>query len=149
MENMRSKFNVDKDVEQRTCNGITFDSIMEMTFYRDVILPQVESGLIVDYKLQVPYELQPKFTYNGKTILPVTYVADYYIVYADGTEEVIEIKGCPDTVSKLKRKMFWYKYPTIKYTWLTYSKIDCGWQTYEYVKHERAIRKKEKMENKK
>lgn len=36
----RTKFNVDKDKAKRTCEGIVFDSVMEMKYYRDVVLPQ-------------------------------------------------------------------------------------------------------------
>lgn len=52
--------------------------------------------------------LQPKYTHNGKTVLPIIYVADFYMEYADGHIEVVDTKGCPDSVAKLKRKLFWY-----------------------------------------
>lgn len=139
---MRSKFNVDKDTAKRTCNGIVFDSVLEMKYYRDVLCPKVESGDIVSYELQKPYELQPKFVRDGKTVLPVKYVADFFIIYKDGHEEVIDTKGCPDSVAILKRKLFWFKYPEIDYKWICYSKIDGGWCLYEDVKKKRAERKK-------
>ena len=107
----RSKYNVDKDTAKRTYNNIVFDSVLEMKYYRDVILPNVESGLIKYYELQKEYELQPKFTRNGKTVLPIKYVADFYIEYTDGHKEVIDTKGLPDSVALLKRKMYWYHYP--------------------------------------
>lgn len=102
----RSKFNVDKDKERRTHNGITFDSQLEMKYYRDVLLPKVESGEIIKYELQKKYILQDGFERNGKRVLPVTYVADFYIEYSDGHIEVIDTKGCPDSVAKIKRKLF-------------------------------------------
>ena len=52
----RSKYNVDKDTAKRTYNNIVFDSVLEMKYYRDVILPNVESGLIKYYELQKEYE---------------------------------------------------------------------------------------------
>lgn len=140
----RSKFNVDKDKEKRTYNGITFDSCMEMRYYRDVVCPKVESGEIVHYELQKPYELQPKFTHNGKNVLPITYVSDFYIEYSDGRFEVVDIKGCPDSVALLKRKLFWYRYPYIDYKWITYVKKYGGWLDYDYVK---KIRKESKRSN--
>lgn len=142
----RTKFNVDKDTSKRTCDGIVFDSIMEMKYYRDVLCPLVESGDVVGYELQKPYELQPKFERDGKKVNPIVYVADFFIEYKDGKEVVIDIKGCPDSVALLKRKLFWYKYPDLQYDWVCYSGIDGGWRPYEYVKQQRAIRKKIKKQ---
>jgi len=93
----RTKFNVDKDTEKRTWDGIVFDSVLEMKFYRDVLCPLVKSGDVVQFELQKPYELQPKFSHNGKTVKAITYVADFFIVYNDGTSVVIDTKGCPDS----------------------------------------------------
>jgi len=146
MEEKETKFNVSKDVSKRTHNGITFDSVLEMKYYRDVVLPQVESGGIKHYEMQKPYTLQPRFTRNGKSVNPIVYVADFYIQYADNHEVVIDIKGCPDATAKLKRKMFWYAYPDVQYDWICYSQADGGWCTYETVRDGRAKRKKEKKE---
>lgn len=144
-----TKFNTNKDKEQRTYNDIVFDSVMEMKYYRDVILPRVRSGKIKRYELQKPYILQPKFHYGSKPVQPIVYVADFYIEYNDGSTEVVETKGCADSVAKIKRKMFWYTYPEISYKWICYSKIDGteengGWCDYEYVQEQRRKRKKEK-----
>ena len=57
----RSKYNVSRDKSKRTYDGIVFDSELEMKYYKDVVLPGVASGEIVDYQLQKPYELQPKY----------------------------------------------------------------------------------------
>ena len=138
----RTKFNVDKDISKRTYDGITFDSVLEMKYYRDVLCPKVESGDVVKYELQKPYELQPKFIHDGKNVQPIKYVADFFIVYKNGHEEVIDTKGCPDSVAILKRKLFWYHYPTVDYKWICYSKIDGGWCEYDYVKKQRAKRKR-------
>ena len=75
----RTKFNVDKDKAKRTYNEITFDSVLEMKYYRDYILPKVESGDITDVKLQVKYELQPKFIHDNKTVQPINYIADLVV----------------------------------------------------------------------
>ncbi|MBQ2396890.1 MAG: DUF1064 domain-containing protein [Bacteroidales bacterium] len=140
----RSKFNVDKDTSKRTYNGIIFDSILEMKYYRDVILPNVESGQIVKYELQKEYVLQPKFTRNNKSVLPIKYVADFYVVYNNGHEEVIDTKGMPDSVALLKRKMFWYHFPDVDYKWMTYVKKFGGWLEYDVVKKLRSEEKKTK-----
>ena len=142
----RSKFNVDKDKEKRTYNGMVFDSQLEMRYYRDVLCPGVESGDVVHYELQKKYELQPKYRHNGKSVLPIVYVADFYIEHADGRIEVIDTKGCPDSVAKLKRKMFWYIYPEIDYKWLTYVQKWGGWLEYDEVN---ALRKEAKRAKKK
>ena len=143
----RSKYNIDKDTTKRTYNNIVFDSVLEMKYYRDVILPNVESGLIKYYELQKEYELQPKFTHNGKTVLPIKYVADFYIEYTDGHKEVIDTKGFPDSVALLKRKMYWYHYPDVDYKWITYVKKYGGWLDYDTVKKLRSQEKKNKKED--
>ena len=102
-----------------------------MKYYRDVLLPKVESGEIANYELQKKYILQEGFIHKGKRILPVTYVADFYIEYTDGHSEVIDIKGCPDTTAKIKRKLFWAVYPDIDYLWITYVKKFGGWGDYD------------------
>lgn len=140
----RTKFNVDKDTEKRTCDGIVFDSVLEMRYYRDVLCPMRESGDIVLCELQKTYELQPSFIHDGKLVRAVTYVADFFIRYKDGREEVIDTKGMPDGVAKIKRKLFWYKYPDIIYRWVSYSKIDGGWCDYDFLKQQRAARKRNK-----
>lgn len=140
----RTKFNVDKDTSKRTYDRITFDSALEMKYYRDVLLPLVESGEVVSYELQKPYELQPKFKHNNKTVLPVKYVADFFIMFKDGHEEVIDTKGCPDNLAILKRKLFWYHYPNINYKWVTYVKKFGGWIEYGECQRLRREEKKRK-----
>lgn len=142
----RTKFNVDKDTANRTYNGIVFDSRLEMRFYSEVILPGVCSGQIKSYELQKKYELQPKFKHNGKTILPITYAADFQIEYSDGHVEVIDTKGMPDNVARLKRKLFLYCYPDIQFRWISYSKKWGGWLDYETIQR---LRRAEKRSRKK
>ena len=140
-----SKFNVDMDTEKRTYGGVVFDSVLEMRFYRDVLCPLEKSGDIVCCELQKPYELQPEFVHDDKKVQPIKYVADFFIRYKDGQEVVIDTKGCPDKTALLKRKLFWYKYPNVTYRWICYSKVDGGWCDYEFVKKQRAKRKREKL----
>lgn len=137
----RTKFNVDKDKSRRTYDGIIFDSMLEMRYFRDVLHPLIKSGDVVSYELQKPYELQPGFVYHGKRVQPVRYVADFFIVYRDGHKEVVDTKGCPDSVAVLKRKLFWYHYPSVNYKWLTWVKRFGGWIEYEEYKQ---LKRKEK-----
>lgn len=140
--NRRSKYNVGKETCERTYDGIVFDSALEMRFYRDVIRKRVEDGEIAYYERQKKYVLQPAFFRDGKKVQPIEYKADFFVVDKTGKETVIDIKGCPDAVAKLKRKMFLYTNPDIDYVWLGYSKIDGGWTTYESIVAERKRRKK-------
>lgn len=144
MAETRSKYNVSGDASKRTYNGIVFDSQLEMRYYKEVLLPKIESSEIINYELQKPYELQPKFRHEGKVVQPIKYVADFFIVYKDGREEVIDTKGYPDSVALMKRKMFWYQYPDINYQWLTYVKKFGGWITYEDYKRFKREEKKQK-----
>lgn len=141
---LRTKFNVDKDKEKRTCNGITFDSVLEMKYYRDVVLPKKESGEITYFELQKKYVLQDGFIRREKCVLPIIYVADFYIEYADGRVEVIDIKGCPDTTAKLKRKLFWCRYPELDYIWISYVKKFGGWGEYDDYNRRRNEEKRKK-----
>lgn len=148
-----TKFNVNKNTEERTYNGVVYDSRIEMLFYIDYILPRIKSGEVIDCNSQVKYELQPSYIYideNGvnKKIKSIDYVADYVIKYKSGKTEVIDIKGYPDSVALLKRKIFLYKYPNIIYKWISYSKKDGGWIEYDQLKKLRAQRKRKKKLNK-
>lgn len=121
----RSKFNVSN--KNKEWNGIRFDSMMELQYYRDVLLPGVADGSIVSYELQKKYVLQPKCKYHGKIVREIYYLADFYVVYSDGTSAVIDVKGMPTEGAKLKRKMFMYQYPDENLIWVTYKKNLGGW----------------------
>jgi len=117
-----------------------------MKYYRDVVLPKKESGEITQYELQKKYILQDGFEYQGRKILPITYVADFYIEYADGS---IDIKGCPDTTAKIKRKLFWHRYPELNYLWITYVKKFGGWGIYDdFERRRRELKRQRKFKNK-
>lgn len=142
----QSKFNVGKSKDDRTYEGTVFDSAVEMKYYRDVIMPALNNGEIVRCEKQKSYVLQPSFMHNGKKILPIEYKADFVVVYKNGNEQVVDIKGYANDVAKLKRKLFWYTYPDIEYVWIGYSGIDGGWVTYETIKDGRQQRKKNKQD---
>ena len=143
----RSKYGVDiteKGKLKRTYKGFTYDSETEMKFYRDYVEPKMESGEIISCDKQVKYELQPSFKHEGKTILAINYVADFVLTFSDGSEIIYDVKGMPDNMALLKRKLFWYKYPELDYRWICNSIIDGGWVSYEVVKQGRKERKKQK-----
>lgn len=146
-----SKFHVDitdKGKEKRTYKGITYDSLTEMKFYRDYVEPKIQSGEIISCERQAKYELQPSFKHEGKTILAINYVADFVLSFSDGSEIIYDVKGSPDNIALLKRKLFWHRYPELDYRWICFSVVDGGWVSYEKVKQGRKERKKSKTTTK-
>ena len=95
-------------------DGIKFDSEMESHYY--IYLKQLkEIGEVVDFVLQPTYLLQEGFYLNGKRIRPITYKADFKVIYKDGHEEVIDVKGKLTEEFKIKRKMLLYRYRDINF----------------------------------
>ena len=95
-------------------DGIKFDSEMESHYY--IYLKQLkEIGEVVDFVLQPTYLLQEGFNLNGKRIRPITYKADFKVIYKDGHEEVIDVKGKITEEFKIKRKMLLYRYRDITF----------------------------------
>ena len=95
-------------------DGIKFDSEMESHYY--IYLKHLkEIGEVVDFILQPTYLLQEGFNLNGKRIRAITYKADFKVIYKDGHEEVIDVKGKLTEEFKIKRKMLLYKYKDITF----------------------------------
>ena len=95
-------------------DGIKFDSEMESHYY--LYLKQLkEIGEVVDFVLQPTYLLQEGFNLNGKRIRAITYKADFKVIYKDGHEEVIDVKGKLTEEFKIKRKMLLYRYRDINF----------------------------------
>ena len=95
-------------------DGIKFDSEMESHYY--IYLKQLkEIGEVIDFVLQPTYLLQEGFDLNGKRIRPITYKADFKVIYKDGHEEVIDVKGKLTEEFKIKRKMLLYRYRDITF----------------------------------
>jgi len=96
-----NKFNVSKK-EDRTTDGIVFDSKQEMLVYQWL----KESG--VKMERQITYELQPRFELNGVKYRPIEYRADFRVLVDGPTgpvEYVIDVKGMRLPDYKLKLKM--------------------------------------------
>ncbi|MFW3529789.1 DUF1064 domain-containing protein, partial [Staphylococcus caprae] len=103
-----SKYNA-KKVEYK---GIVFDSTVECDYYQYL---ERNLGDEYDYiELQPRYELIPKVNKQRKT----EYIADFALFKDDVLVEVIDVKGMPTEVAKLKAKIFRDKYPNIKLTWI-------------------------------
>lgn len=92
-------------------DGIKFDSKHEADIYLKLKTAE-KCGAISKLRLQVPFELQEKYTINGRTVRAVKYVADFVFVNKAGEQEVWDAKGVKTDVYKLKKKLFEYKYRT-------------------------------------
>lgn len=54
---------------------------------------------VIDYQIQVPYKIYLNEKYICK------YLADFVVKYADGREEVVDVKGVKTQTYKLKKKL--------------------------------------------
>ncbi len=98
----RNKYNARKT----TVCGHTFDSKREAEIYLG-LLSQKQAGEIVRIGFQPSYTLLAGFKDNtGKKQRPITYTADFFVAYADGRNEVIEVKGVRTRDYLLRKKMF-------------------------------------------
>lgn len=131
-----SKYNA-KKVEYK---GVVFDSKIECDYYQ-----YLERNLGNEYdhiELQPRYELIPKVNKQRKT----EYIADFALWKDNKLLEVIDVKGMPTEVAKLKAKIFRDKYPNIKLTWICKAPKYTGleWIEYEELTKVRRKRKREK-----
>lgn len=126
---------------------IEFDSLLEKRFYEEIIVPGMMDGTILNYCLQKKYQLQSSFKRNGKTIRAIDYVADFWYQLRTGEEKIVDTKGgMVDSVAKLKKKLFYSKYPDLDYEWMTWSK-GTGWMEFDEFTKLKRKQKKEKEEN--
>lgn len=101
----RNKYNARKT----TVCGHTFDSRREAEVYLE-LLAQKQAGKIVRIGFQPSYTLLAGFKDNtGKNQKPITYTADFFVTFADGHSEVIEVKGVRTRDYLLRKKLFLYK----------------------------------------
>ena len=126
--------------------NIKFHSQMELDFYLH-LLKLKEEGVVKEIILQPKFELQPAYVKNGRKVRRIDYVGDFHVIYADGKEEVIDVKGQELPLFLLKKKILEYKYPFELKT-VTMSKIDGGFIELSELKKARKERKKLKDINK-
>ena len=101
----KNKYNARKTV---MC-GHVFDSKREAEIYLD-LLSRKQHGEIIRIGLQPSYTLLAGFKDNtGKNQKPITYTADFFVTYADGRNEVIEVKGVRTRDYMLRKKLFLHK----------------------------------------
>lgn len=106
----RSKYRAKKT----QVDGIIFDSRKEADYYCELRVRKM-AGKIKDFERQVPFVLQPKFSYQGKTVREIKYIADFVITYPDGEQEVVDVKGVRTKEYLLKRKMLLCLHPDIHF----------------------------------
>lgn len=98
----RNKYNARKTV---MC-GHEFDSKREAEVYLE-LLAQKQAGEIVRIGFQPSYTLLEGFKDNqGNKQRAITYTADFFVKFADGHSEVIEVKGVRTRDYLLRKKMF-------------------------------------------
>lgn len=127
-----------------TVDGYTFDSKDEAAYYRYLVRLKAEEK-IINFELQPVYELIPKFKKHGKSFRRTTYTPDFLIYHLDGSIELIDVKGFSTQQGELRKKLFDYKNPDVKLTWiarnLKYGNAD-GWIEYEELQKKRRESKK-------
>ncbi|MBY6900217.1 DUF1064 domain-containing protein [Clostridium botulinum] len=135
----RSKYGAKKI----TIDGYKFDSKDEGKYY-EYLKKLKAQNKILNFELQPKYELQPSFKKYGKTHRAITYAPDFLIYHLDGTEELIDVKGMSTQQGELRKKIFDYKYPELKLTWVSRSLkySSTGWIEYDELKKIRRENKK-------
>lgn len=132
-----SKYNA-KKVEYK---GVVFDSKIECDYYQYL---ERNLGNEYDYiELQPRYELIPKMNNQRKT----EYIADFALFKDDVLVEVIDVKGMPTEVAKLKAKIFRDKYPDVKLTWICKAPKYTGLEWIEYDELIKVRRKRKREKN--
>ena len=98
----KNKYNARKT----TVCGHTFDSKREADYYLE-LLARKQTGEIVRIGFQPSYTLLAGFKDNqGNKQRAITYTADFFVTYADGHSEVIEVKGVRTRDYLLRKKLF-------------------------------------------
>lgn len=131
-------------------DGIKFDSRDEAMFYRYLQKQKAECK-ITDFERQPNYELQPKFKDKyGKSYQAITYSPDFIVYRLNGSIELIDVKtiGTATQQGELRKKMFHYKYPDLKLTWISrdlkHATFGEEWILYEELKKLLAKEAREK-----
>ena len=133
-----------QSVDYKTGEILTFSSKLEKQYYEEVVVVGMKNGTLKDYKLQQKYLLQPSFKYFGKTIREINYISDFDLYYPNGDFVIIDVKGMATADAKIKAKLFKFKYPTIDFKWMSYTKAT-GWMEYDDLQKYRRDKKKGKI----
>lgn len=135
-----SKYNAKKV----TIDGILFDSKQEAEYY-ELLLKKQELGIIKEIEVQPVLNLSPSFEYFGKKRRRTDYKLDFRIVYSDGVEVYVDVKGMATPASLIKRKWAESTYPSKQIIWLCKSikwGDKTGWIEYDDLVKKRAASKR-------
>lgn len=149
MTEKRSKYNVSKDKEKLTYNGVVWASALELRYYKEVVEVGLATGEFQSCRTQVKYELLPSFVHNGKKYNGINYVSDFNLIDKDGHEIVVDTKGMLKPIDIIKEKLLLSKYPDMDFRLIGFSKIDGGFVSLDTIKKGRKERKKAKNDNNK
>ena len=96
------------NTQKTTVKGHTFDSKREAEYFLELLVRK-QAGEIVRIGFQPKYTILEGFRDNeGNRQRPITYTADFFVTFADGHSEVIEVKGVRTRDYLLRRKLFLY-----------------------------------------
>lgn len=141
----RSKFGAKK----AEINGIIFDSLMEARYYVYLLQKRHDKG-IKSFECQKKFVLQEKYKdrFTGKTILPITYVADFYVIDRNGQEWAIDVKGQETPEFRIKWKMMGKAYPDIARMCVQWVASTDSWEDLENIKRQRKAARQTKTKTK-
>lgn len=95
--------------------NLRFDSKKEYEYYLK-LLSLKKAGVVKYFVMQKDFTLQEAFTTEkGEKVKPIRCRADFVVTYANGTEEVVDVKGMKTRVYINKRKQLLKKYPNINF----------------------------------
>lgn len=142
-------------------DGIVFHSKMESDYYIK-LKEDLANGLIKDFELQPEFILQDKYIIvdgqviegshpdfnkikrktKAETIRAIKYIGDFLVTQLDGTQVCRDTKGQSTTEFEIKKKLFMFKYPNIKFEVIIYNSKTGTWDDfYEYNKELRAAKR--------
>ena len=130
-------------------DGIKFVSKAEADYYL-YLKQMVEEGVVSTFSCQPKFTLIPSYEKYGKKVRPSTYTPDFYVKYANGNEEYIDVKGMGTQAGELRRKLFDYLYPELTLKWVAKSfkyGNEYGWIDYDELNKIRAKNRKLKKGN--
>lgn len=127
-------------------DGRIFDSVMEARFYvalRELLAQERIAG----FECQKEFELQPKFRSRttGRVVRPITYIADFFVTGCDGVQTAVDVKGQETPEFRIKKKLFEYRYPDVKFACVQWRASTGSWEDLEVIKAARRKKKREKV----
>lgn len=132
-----------------TINGMKFDSKAEYDYYLH-LKQMLEEEVVIGFECQPKFTLIPAYEKYGKKIRALTYTPDFYVKYANGNEEYIDVKGMGTQAGELRRKLFDYLHPDKTLRWVAKSikyGNEYGWIDYDELNKIRAKNRKLKKGN--